>query len=133
MSAQHPVSDMLTRIRNALAVSKETVSMPWSRLKQSIADLLIKEGYLTSASKVAVEGTSHYSLSIELKYHKGAAVIERISSVSTPGLRIYKGATELPTVDSGLGIAVISTPKGLMSDHSARRQGLGGEVMFYVS
>lgn len=133
MSAQDPISDMLTRIRNALAVRKPSVSLPWSRQKQALADLLVEEGYLLSAEKVAVEGTKHFNLVITLKYFKDKPVIEKIQRVSRPGLRNYKGCSELPLVDSGLGIAVISTSKGFMSNHKAKRLGLGGEVIFYVS
>lgn len=133
MSLQDPISDMLTRIRNANAVNKKSVAMPWSKIKQNIADLLVDEGYAVSAEKVAVEDTTHYNLVIVLKYHQGKPVIDKLQRVSRPGLRVYKGKNDLPSVDSGLGIAVISTPNGLLSNHHARQVGVGGEVLFYVS
>lgn len=133
MSAQDPIADMLTRIRNALAVNKQQVSMPWSRQKNELADLLIEEGYISAAEKVAVEGTKHFSLVITLKYHRGEPVISKLKRVSRPGLRNYRGYKELPLVDSGLGIAVVSTSKGYMSSLKAKTASLGGEVLFYVS
>ena len=133
MSAQDPIADMLTRIRNSLAVNKPTVSMPWSRQKNELADLLVEEGYLLATEKVAVEGTKHFNLVITLKYHKGEPVIAKLKRISRPGLRNYKGYKELPLVDSGLGIAVVSTSKGYMSSLKAKNESLGGEVLFYVS
>jgi small subunit ribosomal protein S8 len=133
MSAQDPISDMLTRIRNSLAVNKKRVSMPWSRQKQALADLLVEEGYLLAAEKVEVAGTKHFDLSIRLKYFKEEPVITALKRVSRPGLRTYKGCGDLPLVDSGLGIAVVSTSKGFMSNHKAKNMGLGGEILFYVS
>jgi small subunit ribosomal protein S8 len=133
MSAQDPIADMLTRIRNALAVNKKTVSMPWSRQKQKLADLLVEEGYVLAAEKAEVEGTKHFNLVITLKYFKDEPVITGLKRVSRPGLRIYRGSKELPLVDSGLGIAVVSTSKGFMSNHKAKNLGLGGEILFYVS
>lgn len=133
MSAQDPISDMLTRVRNALAVAKKTVSMPWSRQKQALADLLVEEGYLLAAEKVEVAGTKHFNLLIKLKYFKNEPVITALKRISRPGLRNYKGCSDLPLVDSGLGIAVVSTSKGFMSNHKAKNMGLGGEILFYVS
>ncbi len=133
MSAQDPISDMLTRIRNALMVKKKHVSMPWSRKNNDLAALLVEEGYLLAAEKIAVPDTKHFNLVITLKYFQTSPVITGLKRVSRPGLRVYKGRSELPLVDSGLGIAVISTPEGFMSNYKAKERGLGGEVLFYVS
>lgn len=133
MSGQDPIADMLTRVRNALAVNKKTVSMPWSRQKQKLADLLVEEGYILAADKVEVEGTKHFNLAITLKYFEDQPVIRRLERGSRPGLRFYRGCNELPLVDSGLGIAVVSTSQGFMSSHKAKNLGLGGEILFYVS
>lgn len=131
MSMSDPIADMLTRIRNGQAVGKESVTLPASRLKRALAQLLQDEGYI-SAFDESKDGAKS-SLRVVLKYHQGAPVIELIERVSRPGLRIYKGATELPTVRNGLGIAVISTSKGLMSDRAARAAGHGGEVIAVVA
>jgi small subunit ribosomal protein S8 len=133
MSAQDPIADMLTRIRNALAVKKKRVSMPWSQQKQRLADLLVEEGYLSSAEKIEVEGTVHFTLVLDLKYFEEESVINELKRISRPGLRIYRGYNELPLVDSGLGISVISTSEGFMSNHKAKRRKLGGEVLFSIS
>lgn len=130
MSMQDPISDMLTRIRNAQMVEKASVSMPASNVKQAIAKVLQDEGYIVDF-KVEQEGV-HPSLTIELKYYNGEPVIEKLERVSRPGLRIYKPSDELPTVNNGLGIAVISTSKGVMTDQHARKLGVGGEVLCYV-
>ncbi|MDO5651449.1 MAG: 30S ribosomal protein S8 [Moraxella sp.] len=132
MSMQDPVADMLTRIRNAQARNKPTVEMPSSKLRKSIADLLVAEGYLTSAEVVDLENGKK-SLAIELKYYQGKGVIEEIKRFSRPGLRQYRAKDELPSVKKGLGVAVISTSKGIMSDRAARNAGIGGEVIALVS
>ncbi len=130
MSMTDPIADMLTRIRNALGAGKESVSMPFSKQKQAIADLLQAEGYISASSKSENDGKP--VLTIELKYYNGKAVIDKIKRVSRPGLRIYKGKDELPRVMAGLGIAIISTSNGLMTDRAARKTGFGGEVLCYV-
>ncbi len=130
MSMTDPIADMLTRIRNALSAGKESVSMPYSKQKQAIAKLLEEEGYISGSSRDENDGKP--TLTIELKYHNGKAVIEKIKRVSRPGLRIYKGKDELPKVMAGLGIAIISTSNGLMTDRAARKAGCGGEVLCYV-
>jgi small subunit ribosomal protein S8 len=130
MSMQDTVADMLTRIRNAQQANKSAVSMPASKLKLAIAKLLLDEGYIATAE---VEGDKKAQLNIGLKYYEGKPVIEEIKRVSRPGLRIYKGATELPKVKQGLGILIVSTNKGIMTDRAARAAGLGGEVIALVS
>lgn len=130
MSMQDPVADMLTRIRNAQAANKVSVSMPSSKLKVSIATLLKNEGYITDFQ--VTEGVKP-ELSVELKYFEGKPVIETIQRLSRPGLRIYKKHNELPKVMGGLGVALVSTSKGLMSDRDARKAGIGGEILCYVS
>lgn len=130
MSMQDTVADMLTRIRNAQRANKSAVSMPASKLKLAIAKLLLDEGYIVTAE---VEGDKKAQLNIGLKYYEGKPVIEEIKRVSRPGLRIYKGATELPKVKQGLGILIVSTNKGIMTDRAARAAGLGGEVIALVS
>jgi small subunit ribosomal protein S8 len=127
---QDPVADMLTRIRNAQAANKVSVSMPSSKLKVSIATLLKNEGYITDFQ--ISEGVKP-ELSVELKYFEGKPVIETIQRLSRPGLRIYKKHNELPKVMGGLGVALVSTSKGLMSDRDARKAGIGGEILCYVS
>jgi small subunit ribosomal protein S8 len=130
MSMQDTVADMLTRIRNAQRANKSAVSMPASKLKLAIAKLLMDEGYIVSAE---VDGDKKPTLSIGLKYYEGKPVIEEIKRVSRPGLRIYKGKDDLPRVKQGLGILIISTNKGIMTDRAARSAGLGGEVIALVS
>ncbi|MDF3029905.1 MAG: ribosomal protein [Moraxellaceae bacterium] len=130
MSMQDTVADMLTRIRNAQRANKSAVSIPSSRLKLAIAKLLQDEGYVTS---VEVDGDAKPMLNIGLKYYEGKPVIEEIKRVSRPGLRIYKGAAELPRVKQGLGILIVSTNKGIMTDRAARAAGVGGEVLALVS
>ncbi|OOZ36660.1 30S ribosomal protein S8 [Solemya velesiana gill symbiont] len=131
MSMSDPVADMLTRIRNGQQVGKVAISMPASKQKAAVAQLLQDEGYISSFSVADVDGKS--ILNVELKYFQGKPVIEEIQRVSRPGLRIYKGKQELPKVRGGLGIAIISTSKGLMSDRAARAAGHGGEVVAYVA
>ncbi len=130
MSMQDPIADLLTRIRNGQASGKVMVSMPSSKQKLAIANLLLKEGYIAS---VAVTGDTKKVLEIGLKYYEGKPVVEMIQRVSRPGLRIYKKCRDLPRIMNGLGIAVISTSKGLMTDRAARKDGLGGEVICYVA
>ncbi len=129
MSMQDPVSDMLTRIRNAQQVKYPSVSMPSSKLKVALAAVLRDEGYIGAFS--VSEGPKPV-LSIDLKYYEGRAVIDEIKRVSRPGLRIYRDKTDLPTVQGGMGIAVISTCKGVMTDRAARKAGVGGEVLCTV-
>lgn len=130
MSMQDTVADMLTRIRNAQQANKSAVSMPASKLKLAIAKLLLDEGYIASAE---VDGDKKPQLNLGLKYYEGKPVIEEIKRVSRPGLRIYKGAAELPKVKQGLGILIVSTNKGIMTDRAARAAGVGGEVIAVVS
>lgn len=130
MSMTDPIADMLTRIRNALSAGKAEVSMPQSKQKQAIAQVLKDEGFINDFSVSENEGKP--ALVIQLKYHEGKPVIERIKRISRPGLRIYKGSKEIPSVMGGLGIAIISTSAGLMSDRAARKAGHGGEVLCYV-
>ncbi len=130
MSMQDPLADMLTRIRNGQMAKKAVVEMPSSKMKVAIAKVLQDEGYIKS---VSVEGDVKPVLSIELKYFEGKPVIESIKRVSRPGLRIYKPGDELPKVMGGLGVAIVSTNKGVMTDRAARAAGVGGEVLCYVS
>lgn len=130
MSMQDPMADMLTRIRNAQAANKREVSMPSSKGKVSVAKVLQSEGFVTGFS---VKGDIKPTLTIELKYFEGRPVIEKIERVSRPGLRIYRQKEKLPKVLGGLGIAVVSTNRGVMSDRAARAAGLGGEILCFVS
>lgn len=129
MSMTDPIADMLTRIRNAQAMKKPSVEMPASKLKSAVAALLKEEGYVVDFS---VNTEKKPTLSIQLKYYLGKPVIESVQRVSRPGLRIYKAKDDLPQVKGGLGVAIISTSKGLMSDRAARAAGHGGEVLCYV-
>ncbi|HET7774577.1 MAG TPA: 30S ribosomal protein S8 [Burkholderiaceae bacterium] len=131
MSMSDPIADMLTRIRNAQQVERTNVSMPSSKLKVAIAKVLADEGYIDSYSVTQQDGKA--TLEIGLKYYAGRAVIERIERVSKPGLRIYRGRDSLPQVMNGLGIAIVSTPKGVMTDRKARASGVGGEVICLVA
>ncbi|NNG14183.1 MAG: 30S ribosomal protein S8 [Gammaproteobacteria bacterium] len=130
MSMTDPIADMLTRIRNALAAGKTDVSMPQSKQKQAIAQLLKDEGYIADFASTEQDGKP--TLTVTLKYYEGKPVIEKIKRVSRPGLRIYKGKDQLPNVMGGLGIAIVSTSVGLMTDRAARKAGHGGEVLCYV-
>ncbi|MFU8784316.1 30S ribosomal protein S8 [Aliidiomarina sp.] len=130
MSMQDPIADMFTRIRNAQSANKVAVVMPGSKQKEAIAKVLQDEGYISSFK---VESGVKPELEITLKYFEGKPVIESIQRVSRPGLRIYKKRNELPKVMGGLGVAVISTSKGLMTDRAARSAGLGGEIIGYVA
>lgn len=131
MSMTDPIADMLTRIRNAQAAGKAWVSMPASRLKMAIAEVLKNEGYITDAALAEVAGKQE--LTITLKYFQEKPVIELIQRVSKPGLRVFKGKDELPRVRGGLGMAIVSTPRGVMSDRAARAAGHGGEVLCIVA
>jgi small subunit ribosomal protein S8 len=131
MSMNDPVSDMLTRIRNAQQAEKESVSMPSSKLKVAIAEVLKDEGYIED---FAVRGeSSKPELEVSLKYYAGSPVIEKIERVSRPGLRIYKPSRDIPRVMNGLGVAIVSTSKGVMTDRKARGMGIGGEVLCIVA
>ncbi len=131
MSMSDPIADMLTRIRNAQAMEKAEVTMPASKVKSAIAKVLKDEGYVED---FRLDGQGpRAQLVIQLKYYAGRPVIERIERVSRPGLRIYKGADQLPKVMNGLGVAVVSTSKGVMTDRRARAQGVGGEVLCIVA
>lgn len=136
MSMSDPIADMLTRIRNAQRVEKTEVAMPASKLKVAIAQVLRDEGYIegyqvAAGKEGATEG--HPELRIGLKYYAGRPVIERLERVSRPGLRIYRGRDDLPQVMNGLGVAIVSTPRGVMTDRKARTTGVGGEVLCYVA
>jgi small subunit ribosomal protein S8 len=131
MSMSDPIADMLTRIRNAQMVEKAAVTMPSSKLKVAIAQVLKDEGYI-DGFRVRQDGGKS-ELEIGLKYYAGRPVIERIERVSRPGLRIYKGRDAIPQVMNGLGVAIVTTPKGVMTDRKARQTGVGGEVLCYVA
>jgi small subunit ribosomal protein S8 len=131
MSMSDPIADMLTRIRNAQIVEKSAVTMPSSKLKVAIAQVLKDEGYIDGFQVNTNDGKTE--LSIELKYYAGRPVIERIERVSRPGLRIYRGRHDIPKVMNGLGVAIVTTPKGVMTDRKARAAGIGGEVLCYVA
>jgi small subunit ribosomal protein S8 len=131
MSMSDPIADMLTRIRNAQMVQKVSVTMPASKLKAAIAEVLKAEGYIENFAVRSAE--SKPQLEIALKYYAGKPVIEHIERVSRPGLRVYKGRHDIPNVMNGLGVAIVTTPKGVMTDRKARQAGIGGEVLCYVS
>lgn len=131
MSMTDPIADMFVRIKNAAAVGKKTVKMPSSKLKVAIANLLKNEGYLADAQVQTLENKP--VLEIALKYYQGRPVIEKLERFSRSGLRQYRGKAELPRVLGGLGIAIISTSKGIMTDSQARAEGLGGEVLGLVA
>jgi len=126
-----PIADMLTRIRNGQAVSKVSVTMPSSKQKVALAQLLKDEGYINEFSVDSASGKAE--LTVVLKYYQGKAVIEQVTRVSRPGLRIYKTCKDLPKVRGGLGIVIVSTSKGMMTDRAARAAGHGGEVIAYVA
>jgi len=131
MSMSDPIADMLTRIRNAQAVETVTVSMPSSKVKVAIAEVLKDEGYIDGFLVHAEGGKS--VLDVSLKYYAGRPVIERLERVSRPGLRIYRGRDHIPPVMNGLGVAIVSTSKGVMTDRKARATGVGGEVICFVA
>jgi small subunit ribosomal protein S8 len=126
-----PIADMLTRIRNAQVVNKTSVAMPSSKIKIAIARVLKDEGYIEDFAVVGESAKPE--LKIGLKYYAGRPVIERIERVSRPGLRVYRGKGDIPTVMNGLGVTIISTPQGVMTDRKARATGTGGEVLCYVA
>lgn len=130
MSLQDPISDMFTRIRNGQTAKKVSVTMPTSKLKVAVAKVLKDEGFITEYS---VNSELKAELTVELKYFEGKAVIETIKRVSRPGLRIYKKRGDLPQVMGGLGIAIVSTSQGLMTDRAARSAGIGGEIIGFVA
>ena len=131
MSMSDPIADMLTRIRNAQMVEKAIVSMPASKVKTAIAQVLKDEGYIDGFQVKSADGKSE--LEISLKYYAGRPVIERIERVSRPGLRVYRGRNAIPQVQNGLGVAIVTTPQGVMTDRKARATGVGGEVLCYVA
>ncbi|MCX4193925.1 30S ribosomal protein S8 [Methylophaga sp. OBS1] len=131
MSMTDPIADMLTRIRNAQQANKAEVAMPSSKVKVNIAKVLEEEGYITAFN--VTEADSKATLTITLKYFEGKPVISEINRVSRPGLRVYKSANDLPRIIGGLGVAIVSTSKGVMADRKARALGQGGEVLCAVS
>jgi small subunit ribosomal protein S8 len=131
MSMTDPIADFLTRIRNGQSSGKTEVNVPASKVKLAIAKVLKDEGYIEDFAATAVEGKP--TLAVQLKYHQGRPVIDRLERVSRPGLRVYRGKDELPAVLGGLGIAIVSTSQGVMSDRQARAAGHGGEVLCIVS
>ena len=131
MSMSDPIADLLTRIRNAQMVAKSTVAVPTSKVKVAIAQVLKDEGYIDGFKVVQDAGKSE--LQIALKYYAGRPVIERIERVSRPGLRVYKSSGAIPQVMNGLGVAIVTTPQGVMTDRKARATGVGGEVLCYVA
>lgn len=132
MAMSDPIADMLTRIRNAQQAEKNSVSMPLSKIKLAIANVLRDEGYIDSVAQ-SDEGQGKKTLTLSLKYYAGRPVIERIERVSRPGLRVYKGSQDIPKVMNGLGVAIVSTPLGVMSDRRARASNVGGEVLCVVA
>lgn len=130
MSMHDPISDMLTRIRNAQRANKATVNMPSSKLKVAIVKVLKEEGYVED---FVVSAETKATLEIQLKYYAGQPVIERIQRVSRPGLRVYKGSNDIPSVMNGLGVVIVSTSKGVMTDRKARANGIGGELLCVVA
>lgn len=131
MSMTDPISDFLTRIRNGQAAGRAHVSLPSSKVKLALAQVLKDEGYIENFTTQTEDGK--ITLSVQLRYFQGKPVIDRLDRVSRPGLRVYKGKDELPSILGGLGVAIISTSKGVMSDRQARAQGHGGEVICIVS
>jgi len=131
MSMTDPIADFLTRIRNGQSSGKTEVSVPASRLKLAIASVLKEEGYIEDFTTSSLDSKS--TLTLQLRYHQGRPVIDRIERVSRPGLRVYRGKDELPSVLGGMGVAIVSTSKGVMTDRAARAAGHGGEVLCIVS
>jgi small subunit ribosomal protein S8 len=131
MSMSDPIADLLTRIRNAQMVAKPTVSIPSSKVKAAIAQVLKDEGYIDGFEVKTESGKAE--LVIPRKYYAGRPVIERIERVSRPGLRVYKASAAIPQVQNGLGVAIVTTPQGVMTDRKARANGVGGEVLCYVA
>jgi small subunit ribosomal protein S8 len=131
MSMSDPVADMFTRIRNAQSIDKQAVSMPSSKLKVAIAQLLKDEGYIDGFAVAPNDGKP--TLELQLRYYAGRPVIEKLERISRPGLRVYKGRHDIAPVMNGLGVAIVSTPRGLMTDRKARATGIGGEVLGIVA
>jgi small subunit ribosomal protein S8 len=131
MSMSDPIADMFTRIRNGQRVEKDTVAMPSSKLKVAIASVLKDEGYIDGYQVTTDAGKPE--LKVQLKYYAGRPVIERLERVSRPGLRVYRGRNDLPQVLNGLGVAIVTTPRGVMTDRRARQAGIGGEIIGYVA
>jgi small subunit ribosomal protein S8 len=131
MSMTDPIADLLTRIRNGQSSGKPEVNMPASKVKLAIAKVLKDVGYIEDFSSIDVEGKP--TLAVTLKYYQGRPVIDRLERVSRPGLRVYRGKDELPSIQGGLGVAIVSTSQGVMSDRQARASGHGGEVLCIVS
>lgn len=131
MSMSDPIADMLTRIRNAQMAEKTIVAMPSSKIKVAIAKVLLDEGYVEGFKVMENDGKP--TLEVGLKYYADRPVIEKIQRVSRPGLRVYKGSEDIPRMMNGMGIAIVSTSKGLMTDHKARANGIGGEVLCFVA
>src|ERR1700754_4938610 len=131
MMMNDPLGDMLTRIRNAQTRGRSTVSSPASKLRVRVLDVIPREGFIRGGSEIEKEGRKE--LDIELKYYDGAPVISEIRRISKPGRRVYSAVTDLPLVRNGLGISILSTPKGVMSDNDARTQNVGGEILCRVS
>lgn len=131
MSFSDPLGDMLTRIRNAIMRNRTSVSTPASKLRGRVLDVLVQEGFIRGYTEVEKDGFKAFD--IELKYFEGEAVIREISRVSKPGRRVYSSVKSLPQIRNGLGIAILSTPKGVMSDHAARENNVGGEILCQVS
>ncbi|KAA3629676.1 MAG: 30S ribosomal protein S8 [Proteobacteria bacterium] len=131
MSMTDPIADFLTRIRNGQAAGKAEITAPASKVKTAIASVLRDEGYIVDFAEQSADGKP--TIAVSLKYYQGRPVIDRIDRVSRPGLRRYTSKNDLPKVDDGLGIAIISTPKGVMTDRAARKIGEGGEILCYVS
>ena len=131
MSMSDPIADMFTRIRNAQRVEKTSVQMPSSKLKVAIAQVLKDEGYIDGFT--VQDNGPHRELNVDLRYYAGRPVIERLERVSRPGLRVYKGRNSLPQVMNGLGVAIVTTSRGVMTDRRARASGVGGEIIGYVA
>jgi small subunit ribosomal protein S8 len=132
MSMQDPISDMLTRVRNGQAVAKKEVAMPLSKQKLAIANILKSEGFVSDVLEATNDKSGHPELVVVLKYHNEKPVITKLTRYSRPALRVYKGKDDLPKVKNGLGVAIISTNQGVMSDREARKRGLGGEILCFV-
>ncbi len=133
MSLSDPLGDMLTRIRNGQRARMRAIESPFSKLRRNVLDVLQREGYIRAYSEFEIDGKENIRrLKIELKYHEGEPVIREISRVSKPGRRVYSKIAELPRVYNGLGISILSTPRGVMSDHEARNVNVGGEVLCQV-
>lgn len=131
MSMSDPLADMLTRIRNGQRVNKETVSSPASNMRQRVLDVLTREGFIRGYVR-SDDDSGKPQINIELKYHEGGPVIREIKRVSRPGLRVYSSVADLPRIRNGLGISIVSTPKGVLSDSEARAQNVGGEIICTV-